>query len=226
MHFISNCKINLSESDKFADTISKQETLLVLYIFDSNLGEATIDKICTRCLNSKPYQLKELFIHTTHPCSSLTSDLFKSTYHNTSTVLVTKNALICQRPTSEQIVFALQLEPDITRWKCNNCHVDPETYYCIIANLFTCKTCFELNVSACNIRYYELHYFKNYLKHYDHFISHLASLNISCNKITSTAVDELLEICAELTEFNISSNYLEAAGAIKISTAMNMSKST
>ena len=219
--FISNCP-NL-RSSVVCNVIDKLQLLSVLYIFDCPLPVQSISTICSRCLSCKS-QLKELFIHTNHLICCLTSELLclLSNLYNTSTVLVTKDTLVGQKPTSEQIALALQLEPNIAVWKFHYCHhVSAETHYCIATTLTSSihTASVELDVSGCNLGVCEMENFRSCLEYcYMQGTSCLRSLKFSYNKITEGAADAVVATLShtKLEKLKFKCNSLTAGTTIKI----------
>ena len=122
--FIRKCKLTMTELNKIADLIGKQELLEKLYIFDSSLEIHNFNH--EKLLDQFTLSFKELFIHTTD--SSYTFDLHTiyRDFSNISVVLVTNDTLIGLNPTSEQILLSMKLEENLKIWKLFNFHASIE----------------------------------------------------------------------------------------------------
>jgi len=199
---IFNCNINASVISYLVS-----EQLSFLYIFGCHLDTWFVNRVCTRWLNRKS-QLKELFIHSTNPLCSITPDVLNllSNYHNTTTVLATKHTLACQRPTSEQIVLALQLEPMTAIWRLGNCHVNAETYY-HIADLLANNLNSLQTIGTVQI-----------LKQMKNTVA-LRKLIITNNDISDEAAEYIAMVFScnpVLEEVDLSNNNLQETGAVEL----------
>ncbi|XP_065896352.1 protein NLRC5-like [Dysidea avara] len=137
-------------------------------------------------------------------------------------ISVTKDTLVGQKPTSEQIALALQLEPNIAVWKFHYCHhVSAETHYCIATTLTSSihTASVELDVSGCNLGVCEMENFRSCLEYcYMQGTSCLRSLKFSCNKITEEAADAVVATLShtKLEKLKFKCNSLTAGTTIKI----------
>ena len=222
--FISSCYMSASI---FTDLVSEQHLLSVLYIFDCCLEAEFLEEVCLAYSTKKP-QLKELFVHTTYTFHSLTVSLLSllTTHCNNSTMLLTRDTLVCQRPTSEQIILALQLEPTITIWKFCGRLLSTETFYIIVSHLSSnASNLVEMDVSACNLGECELEIFSTCLLKGNKV--DLKALSLSCRDTgkTATALASILSAANKLEELDLRlDNYLYLEGIIKIFNALVESK--
>ena len=210
--YIQMCELNLTE---FVNLISKQNSLQRLYLL-SLLGIHCFRELCGNLLNIIPW-LKELLIHSTDSSCILTSDMLTVQRNYTSVLLITSDMLIGQNPTSRQLSFTLQLEPNIKVWKLPNCHVNVEAFYQLIGMLNAVHV-IELDISGCNLGECELQEFKQYSKQVKCFAD-LMKLNISDIKITDQAAIDMANILSNATKlhnFILSNNKLLTTSASKL----------
>ena len=211
---IVHCNITTSV---ISNLVSEQVSFL--YIFKCHLDTQFVSRVCIRWLDHKP-PLKELFIHTTNSHCTITPSVLAllSSHHNTSTVLLTKDTLACQKPSREQIVFALQLEPMIKIWKFGNCYLNAETYY-HIADLLTnnATNLIVLDVSACGLGECELDIFSAYLKKKMCKLN-LKVLNMSYNNANKGigTLCSVLSLTNKLKKLDLSYNKLQTADIVRI----------
>ena len=156
-------------------------------------------------LSSIPW-LEEVFIHSTDSSCILPSDL-PSIKRNISVLLATSDTLIGQNPTSRQLSFAVQLEPNITTWKLSSCHIKASTFYQIIA---MSNYVSELDISGCSLGRCEIQDLKHYSKKENYF-ANLRKLNIRNIKVTDQgAIDiaYILSNATKLKDLNVDNNVL------------------
>ena len=107
--FLRKCKLNETELEELTDTISKQESLEKICIFDSSLKMHNFN--FENFLNQTS-KLKELFIHNTDSSYPLCFDLHNAqrNYPNISLLLIASDTLVGLYPSSEQLLLSSQLE--------------------------------------------------------------------------------------------------------------------
>ena len=159
--------------------------------------------------NATPW-LKEVLIHSTDSSCILPSDLL-SIKRNTSVLLATSDTLIGQNPTSGQLSFAVQLEPNIIAWKLSGCQFKASTFYQLVA---MSNYVSELDITGCSLGLCELQELKHYSEKENCF-ANLIALNISNIKVTSHqgAIDmaKILSNATKLKDVTLNNNILVAA---------------
>ena len=150
--------------------------------------------------------LKEVLIHSTDSSGILPSDLL-SIKRNTSVMLATSDTLIGQNPTSRQLSFAIQLEPNIIAWKLSSCQFKASTFYQLVA---MSNYVSELDISGCSLGICELQELKHCSKK-DSCFANLKTLNISNIKVANQgAIDmtKILSNATKLKDLNLSNNII------------------
>ena len=192
--FIRKCKLTMTETNKIADLISKQELLEKLYIFDSSLKIHNFDY--EKLLN-QGLRFKELFLHTFDSSCTSTFDLhaIHRNYPNISVLLITNNTLIGLNPTSEQILHSVQLEENLTIWKLYNFHANIELSQEMTNTL---SNVMELDFLGCSLGECKLQQCENHKKH--------SNYRISIKKIES--ISKILSCFTKIKKLNLCYNDL------------------
>ena len=210
--FIMKCKLNTAE---LANSISKQESLEQLYIFDSSLEFHGF-----KCENLLTQTLKELFIHNTDTDSSCTLniDLLEAQrlHSNISILLITNNVLIGHNPTCEQILLSLRLEENLTVWKICSFPTNIEMFQQITNTL---SNVVELDITGCNLGECEPQYCDNQYNLVPHSYYRIS-------KQTIDSICRLLSYFTELKTLSLCHSDLQEAGAGKIFEDLSISNLT
>ena len=107
--YITNCTLNVAKYDEIIALISKQNSLLVLYIYDNFIITKFFNDLCY-ALWGKGCILKELFLHSNDAYCNLTPALFALIDFRGSAMLVTKKTLAGNNTKIQQVFLLLYLK--------------------------------------------------------------------------------------------------------------------
>ena len=178
---LSDCDIQSEEYEILCRYATK------IYIYNSHLDKAFIFKMLSVTSSSK-----EVFMHSL--CDINTNAITPSNLQRWSILLVTKDILIGCKPTTEQIMLALQMEPLVNVLKLYDCQGNFEFFDQIIAILGAAsKSWAELDLSNCSIGEVECEILYRNLKA-ENFLSTVKTLKISLAKLTLSVLPKLIHI--------------------------------
>ena len=157
-----------------------------VFIFNGRLDESVF-----RILHPKSSN-KEVFIHSV--CDIDTKILIRNGPQQCSVLFVTKNTLVGCKPTTEQIMLALQLEPSINVLKLYDCQGNFDISNQIVMTLTTtAKNWTELDLTNCSIGKVECENLYRYLIT-NTCLSTLKTLKISLEKVIISILPKLINI--------------------------------
>ena len=181
--YISKCDIRNIEYEAFF-----VNTLTTLYVYNSHF-----DKDCLMLLFTK-LTCKEIFIHSSSNININDLAIPMSSCENCSTLLVVKHTILGYKPTTKQIVLALQLEPSIIALKLLNYKGTFDSFNQIITMLSTTfNNWTELDFSHCSIGEIECESLYKLLKA-KRRSSTVNVLKIHSEKLTTSILPKLIEI--------------------------------
>jgi len=180
--YLSKCDINITQ---FKIIFNNIVSLSLFYILNSHLDLHCLVMLCRM-------KVKELFLHSISDIKRDDLAILTSACQNSSTILVTKDALIAHNPTSEQIALAIQLESSMKVWKLSKCQLTEPVFYQIAVILaVTHNDWVELDFSSCSIGVIECEIIHRYLM-VEKCKSTVKTLRISPDKLTTSQFVEIL----------------------------------
>ena len=176
--YLNNCHI---PSDKY-ETLFDHATKV--YIFNGHLDERIFEILSNRL--SK----KEIFIHSV--CDIDTKAIMPNDPQENSILFVTKNILVGWKPTTKQIMLALQLEPSINILKLHGCQGNFDISNQIVLTLATtAKKWTELDLTNCSIGEVECENLYRYLIT-NTCLSTLNTLKLSLEELTISILPKFI----------------------------------
>ena len=178
--YLNDCYIPSDKYEILCDHATK------VFIFNGHLDESVF-----RILHPKSSN-KEVFIHSV--CDIDTEALIPNDPQRSSILFVTKNTLVGCKPTTEQIMLALQLEPSIYVLKLYDCQGNFDISNQIVMTLATsAKNWTELDLTNCSIGEVECENLYGYLITNTR-LSTLKTLKFSLEKLTTSILPKLINI--------------------------------
>ena len=178
--YLNDCYIPSDKYGIMCDHATK------VFIFNGHLDESVFKILHPKSSN------KEVFIHSV--CDVETKTLIPNGLQQSSVLFVTKNTLVGCKPTTEQIMLALQLEPSIHVLKLYDCQGNFDISNQIVMTLATtAKNWTELDLTNCSIGKVECENLHRYLIT-NTCLSTLKTLKISLEKVTISILPKLINI--------------------------------
>ncbi|XP_065898548.1 uncharacterized protein [Dysidea avara] len=185
--YISKCNLTTYDYEVFCNKMTSISSFCAL--------NCCLDLSClVMLLTIMPTKANEVFLHTTSDIGKDDLPVLASACQNSSTLLVTKYALITHNPNTEQMTLAHKLEPSIKIWKLPKCHLSASIFYQIALSLVvTFNNWIELDFSSCNIGDIECDIVHRYLV-IEKCSSTVQTLRVSTSKLTASAIPQFIEI--------------------------------
>ena len=176
--YLNDCYIPSGKYEILCDHATK------VFIFNGHLDESAFEIFSTKSSN------KEVFIHSV--CDIDTEALIPNYPQQSSILFVTKNTLVGCKPTTEQIMLALQLEPSIHVLKLYDCQRNFEISNQIVMTLATsAKNWTELDLTNSSIGEVECENLYRYLIT-NTCLSTIKTLKLPLENLTTSILPKLI----------------------------------